>query len=437
MQNAVPYIPKEAFKNCTQLTEVVLPNGVTKICESAFENTAITNLDFLPSSVQVIESCAFKNSSLQSANLPNDALLTGDGAFQSCKNLTSANIYKGTNLPSFTFYNCEKLKEVTLNNGITEINKNAFRKTGIENLDFLTSNITVVDSSAFSESLLKSATLPKGAILTGDCVFKNCINLAYVNVQSGQTIPKETFKGCEKLTEVVLGDGIESIGESAFFNTAIKNVDFLPASLKHIEKSAFSSSGLTSVKLKDGVQMDMSVFSDCTSLKTVQLPSDLKVISTSLFSDCSSLSEVVLSAGLEEVQSRAFYKCAIKNLDFLPSTVKTIGTGAFSFCPIEEIRYPKALQSANRIFSAGLSVKTHILPVVLTKSAFAVQSENLYYEGTQDQFAERYPTNIGNGVDVGKIKIHFYIENKDDIDDPTKSYWHYAADGKIPVIWEL
>lgn len=109
-----------------------------------------------------------------------------------------------TNICRFAFYGLTNLKHIDISKTITTIGACAFELTGLESLDFLNGlNVDIAD---------------------------------YM------------FKECFWLTKVVIPDGVESIGENAFYKNSeylyqgagkIEYV-YIPSSVKYISNSAFS-----------------------------------------------------------------------------------------------------------------------------------------------------------------------------------------------------
>lgn len=104
------------------------------------------------------------------------------------------------------------------------------------------------------------------------------------------------FRGCEKITAIVVPDGVLTIGNGAFGQcTALERIK-LPALLK-LDNVAFSRcSNLKEIDLTNGCEeIGMSAFSDCSSLKRVALPSNLISIGESAFSGADSLEEITIA----------------------------------------------------------------------------------------------------------------------------------------------
>ena len=86
--NSVTYIGFAAFAQCSALTSVIIPNSVTTIVELAFgECSALTSVT-IPNSITSIDAFVFWQSGLTSVTIPNSVTTIDLSAFASCKNLT-------------------------------------------------------------------------------------------------------------------------------------------------------------------------------------------------------------------------------------------------------------------------------------------------------------------------------------------------------------
>ena len=91
LQEETRGIAQEAFKNCTEITSVTIPNSVTSINGYAFAGC----------------------SSLTSATLPESLTSIIDGVFKDCSSLTSVTIPSNvTYIGSYAFFGCDNLMEV-------------------------------------------------------------------------------------------------------------------------------------------------------------------------------------------------------------------------------------------------------------------------------------------------------------------------------------
>ena len=163
---------------------------------------------------------AFKGcSELKSLNLPDGITTIGDRAFSGCSGLTSLNLPDGiTEIGDGAFYGCSGLMSLTIPAGITEIDDCAFY--GCSGLTSLTlpDGITSIGSYTFEGcSGLTSLNLPAGITSIGGYAFSGCSGLTSLNLPAGITkIGSNTFRGCSGLTSINLPDGITEIDDYAF-----------------------------------------------------------------------------------------------------------------------------------------------------------------------------------------------------------------------------
>ena len=107
-------IGEYTFYNCTSLTSVNIPSGVTSIGCSVFEGcTSLTSVN-IPSSVTVIGFNAFEGcSSLSSVNIPSSMTKIESLVFADCNSLTSIKIPSSvTVIDEYAFYDCKGLKSI-------------------------------------------------------------------------------------------------------------------------------------------------------------------------------------------------------------------------------------------------------------------------------------------------------------------------------------
>ena len=133
--------------------------------------------------------------------------------------------------------------------------------------------------------------------------------------------PWNAFK--ETTTNLVIEEGVTSIGGSAFQDfTALISVTF-PKSLTRILALAFDGCNkLPSVKFPDSMeQIGYLAFNECESLTSVELPKNLSLLAGSAFRNCVSLTSVTIPAGVKRIIPSAFEGC--KNLKSLTVDMKT------------------------------------------------------------------------------------------------------------------
>ena len=127
-KRGVTSIGGSAFKDCTSLTAINIPDGVTSIGGSAFQDcTSLTAIN-IPDGVTSIGGSAFQDCySLTAINIPDGVTSIGNFAFSNCYSLTAINIPDGvTSIGSFAFYNCTSLTAINIPDGVTSISDSAF-----------------------------------------------------------------------------------------------------------------------------------------------------------------------------------------------------------------------------------------------------------------------------------------------------------------------
>ena len=161
-----------AFSRCTNLKEVILPETVTTIRQKAFNNAGVKSLH-LPADLQNIEISAFSGCTLDSLTmsetqntkyyLSNDCLIdaTKFAGYLVVIGVNKENVVIPNDITKlriigdYAFYNCDKLKNISLANTIQNINESAFAKCTSLTQIVMPVTINQIADDAFSESALK------------------------------------------------------------------------------------------------------------------------------------------------------------------------------------------------------------------------------------------------------------------------------------------
>ena len=166
--NGVTSISNYAFSGCLDLTSVTIPNSVTTIGEGTFQDCSSLSSVTIPNNVTYIGGNAFeKCSNLTSVTIGNSVTSIGDYAFSSCSGLTSITIPNSvTSIGYEAFRDCRGLSSITIGSSVTTIGRFAFYGADIPTVISLIENPSVIRSDAFSNNTFKNATLyvPKGTI---------------------------------------------------------------------------------------------------------------------------------------------------------------------------------------------------------------------------------------------------------------------------------
>ena len=241
----------------------------------------------------VIGSYAFHDCSrLTSLNLPAGITSIGDGAFHGCSGLTSLTLPAGiTEIGDDAFYGCSGLKEV--------------RFCINDNLDtYLTKGHPYIDVDCgikyyINDKEITSIEIPSNVTTLGNYVFQGCSGLTSLNLPAGITkIGYNAFQGCSGLTSLNLPAGITSIGSYAFQGCSGLTSLNLPAGITEISYGAFyGCRGLTSLNLPAGVtEIGYRAFKGCSGLTSLTLPAGITEIGKEAFYGCSGLTSIYVYA---------------------------------------------------------------------------------------------------------------------------------------------
>ena len=162
-----------------------------------------------------------------------------------------------------------------------------------------------VRDGCLTKVVLNDATdvvIPNGVTSIGSSAFRNCHEMISVTIPSGvMSIGNCAFEGCTSLRNVELPPGLKSIGYGAFYECSSLEAIVIPESVTNIGYAAFCY---------------------CESLESANVPPQVRVIEASLFDGCLSLTSVAIPEGVVEIQADAFLYCTSLTNVNLPSSLK-------------------------------------------------------------------------------------------------------------------
>ena len=178
--------------------------------------------------------------------------------------------------------------------------------------------------------------VPDGVKSIGERAFEGCRSLASIELPAGlKSLGWGEFYGCSSLVNITIPDSVTSIGNWAFFDCSSLVSITIPDGVTSLGERAFEGcSSLANIKLPAGLtSIGDNAFEDCSSLASITIPDGVTSIGAVAFEDCSSLVNIELPAGLTSIGNWAFYGCSRLMSIELPAGLTSIGISAFAGTP--------------------------------------------------------------------------------------------------------
>ncbi len=192
-----------AFKDCSNLGSITIPNSVIGIGGNVFEYC----------------------SSLTSIEIPNSVTSIGSSTFYECGSLTAIEIPSSvTSIEDYTFYGCYSLTTITIPDSVIRIGYYAFEYCNTlqfnvyDNAKYLGNeeNPYLFLIEAVSKDIT-SCNINENCKFIADRAFYECVNLTTIKIPNSVTsIGESAFSGCGSLTSITIPSSVTIIEKWAF-----------------------------------------------------------------------------------------------------------------------------------------------------------------------------------------------------------------------------
>mgnify|MGYP004451675751 FL=1 len=312
--NSVTSIGERAFYGCTGLTSVTIPNSVTSIGERAFEGCTSLISVAIGNSVTSMGENVFYNTPWYN-NKPDGVVYINNVLYcykGKMPGNTSIVVENGTiGIASAAFRDCTGLTSITIPNSVTSIGERAFEGcTGLTSIT-IPNNVTSIEWSAFSGCTgLTSITIPNSVTSIEGWAFYSCTGLTSITIPNSVTsIEGWAFYSCTGLTSITIGNSVTSMGGNVFDNTPWYNNK--PNGVVYINNVLYCYKGKmpdnTSIVVENGtIGIASAAFLDCTGLTSITIPNSVTSIGERAFYGCTGLTSITIPNSVTWIGESAF-----------------------------------------------------------------------------------------------------------------------------------
>ena len=367
------------YSSRSSIQSVIIGYEITNIADYAFNYCANLTSVTIPDTVTSIGNYAFSScSGLVSFAIPGSVTSIGNGAFYDCFGMQSIMIPSSvTAIGESAFHECAGLVEVYYDGSQSQWNSIAI---GGDNRSLTNANIIFSVEEEPTEPSVPDNTVVESGVC-GKNLTWTLDNAGTLTISgTGEMTDWET--GCApwyssglSVKSVVVGYGVTSIGNSAFY--------------------------------------------ECAYMTSITLPDTVTSFGNHAFTACSRLPAIVIPNSVTSIGKAAFYECRSLKSATIPESVLSIGDSAFSRTRLREVCYEGSQKQWNSI-----SIGSDNDPLINAHITFMKEEESTEPETvTGDLTGDNTVTN----EDVLALLWHTLFPEQ----NPITTNADFTGDGKI------